>query len=1421
MKSFMKLPVGVGFILTFTLNSLAQDVPEVKNLRTEYLKNPIGIDKLSPRFSWEMESNERSTTQSAYEITVSTSKDGSNPVWNSGKIESDKSVNVEYDGDTLTPSTRYYWFVKIWDNKDTECNSTDTAIFETGLLNSGWGDAKWIKSSTYEQGEVDPDTLTIVDYSISMDFEINQIAAGPCFAKTSAGNYFMWQFNIATDGKEENTVYFRPHQWSNGSVSVIKEVEISDKIKLEQNVEYHLQIDIVGNTATTYINGIKIDVLENPSGENYGYADLGFRQAFNSALVSEQAYFDNIKVTTIVEGTEVNLFEEDFSDTSFAFSKGEIIDGRLFLTSDENGDAYAWQKDTETDPAWFTLEMDVTLQNDNAGIIFSAIDEENMYMWSINTHDQNYPLVRRHVYTNNSPSYSDTPIGDYYSKADLIGVERHLKIDVKNNVIKTYIDDVLVDTYEDASGGLCNGLLGFRAYNSGGTDEIALYDNIILKTYSTNDDSEIDTVITFSEDFEDDEHAFMNCEIVSVSGNNKMKFYSKSGDNRVLEGEGGIPIFRKEFSLDTDIKSAKIYSSALGVYDLFINGQRVGTSLEDSSIVYDELKPGWTNYNKTVQYTTYDVTNLLHPGDNAIGAQVASGWCSGNIANDDYENTEPCFIAKLVIQYVDGSTMNIVTDNTWLASDNGPICMADIYNGETYDARKEMNCYEAGFDDSEWFQTEIYKGFQGELKAFAGTPVRIRPELEREPESITIYNGRISNGSDYGKINTISKIDGTGIIQLEKGDTAVIDFGQNMVGWVRFFVKGESGTIMKLRFGEMLNDSGELSRGNDGPEGSIYTANLRTAKATINYFLKGSEGGESYRPSFTFFGFRYCEVTATRDIQIDSLVAEVVGSVNEEGSSLTTSSPDVNQLYSNIIWGQRSNFLSIPTDCPQRDERLGWTGDTQIFSRAATYNADVAAFFHKWMRDMRDSQREDGAYPDVAPYSSLVGYGNGAWAEAGIIVPWNVYLMYDDLGIIEENYESMEKYMDFLADQADGNYQYNGAATSYGDWVSYESTDSRFISVCYYAYAAQLMSKMSEALSVEEGDDYASKAEKYNSLYENIKTEFRSRYINSSGELGQKTQTAYLLALKLDLFSNETETKNGIDYLVKKIANNNNTLSTGFVGTGILNQTLSQVDKTNTAYNLLLQRNNPSWLYSIDQGATTIWERWNSYTKEDGFYDVDMNSFNHYSYGAVSEWMFRYMAGIEADESTPGFKHFILQPMPDFRTTIPDGQEKITSVNAVYDSYYGEIKSAWELNSDGFLSYTAKVPANSTATLYLPDTTDKIYEGSVLAKDAEGVTFVKKENGRAIYELESGTYSFGLNIASEINDNQTDDDFFIFPNPVHSKLTIAKEPVDYSISDLTGNTIQSGKSEDVNVEGLSIGVYFIRVGDTVYKFIKK
>ena len=854
--------------------------------------------------------------------------------------------------------------------------------------------------------------------------------------------------------------------------------------------------------------------------------------------------------------------------------------------------------------------------------------------------------------------------------------------------------------------------------------------------------------MTFSEDFEGAGNAFNATDIRDYGGSRQCYMEAAAGSaKRLMQQDGsivpGVPMFRKTFELSSGVRRARLYVTGLGVYNVFINGERVGQTDEDGKTLYDELKPGATEMKKTVFYTTHDVTALLREGKNAIGAEVSTGWWNGGIVHGIYGNKPNAFRALLKVELTDGTVLTIPTDLSWRSNTNGPLRKGDIYNGETYDARLEAGQFTPDYDDSDWFGTAVSNDFKGEIRAFEGPAIMAVEALRRYPKTIQIYEGTKANGKTFGAIDVLSELTDQNNFTLKAGQTAVIDLGQNASGWVSFTAKGERGTKLRFRFGEMPNTTGDRGRGDDGPAGSIYTENLRSAEATLYYTLRGAAEGESFHPTTTYFGFRYIEVTTSADVDLRDVIGETVTSAVDEKSSLRTSHPDVNQLYSNVMWGQRSNFVSVPTDCPQRDERMGWTADTQVYSMAGLYNGDTRNFYKKWMRDMRDAQRSDGAYGVIAPYHWGVGYGAAAWADAGVILPWKVYLMTGDKEILRENFEANERYMSFLAAQTGDGYQYNGGLTTYGDWVAYVSTDSRYCSVCYYAYDADLMARTCRALSEREGDTYSKKAEKYEQLFQNIKAEWQKRYLSNSKVPTQGTQCGYLMALRYNLLPDEQSITRTRTYLHRAIQNNAFKLNTGFLGTAILNQTLSENGLNDDAYTLLLQRNDPSWLYSVDQGATTIWERWNSYTKASGYGPVSMNSFNHYAYGIIAEWMFRHMAGIAPDEAQPGFKHFFLQPYPDTRTTLRYGQQRITSVDADFASDYGSIKAEWQCDGGKEMTYRVTIPTNTSATLRLPVGEGLyVYESGQVAEEAEGVTYTGTADGYATYEVGSGSYLF-------------------------------------------------------------------------------
>lgn len=813
-----------------------------------------------------------------------------------------------------------------------------------------------------------------------------------------------------------------------------------------------------------------------------------------------------------------------------------------------------------------------------------------------------------------------------------------------------------------------------------------------------------------------------------------------------IENAGGTPMFRKVFSCKRNAQ-VKITATALGIYNLWCNGHRVGTKNASGQTVFDEFNPGATVYSKRVMATEYDLSDYIVDGENVLLAVVAPGWWRGTIFYDTYgAGLGMAFCAEIE---VDGE--KIATDASWQAKWGGRVRAADLYHGELYNA--ELPSYEeissTGYDCADWFAPEVWCDqvietcklphipehhthiSDLEIVPFVGPAVRIRKHLSRKPQTVTLYNGIIDNGSDFGEINVVSTSANQDSFTLKKGETAVIDFGQNLVALPDLTLKAKKGTFVQIRVAEMLNDSGLLSRGNDNPKGSVYTINYRSAKSKIYYVANGAPEGEHYRSMFSFFGFRYLEISAKEDIEICDLTALVVGSDVEEVGSIETSHKDVNQLISNILWGQRGNFLSIPTDCPQRDERQGWTGDTQFFCNTAAYNANVLEFFRKWLTDARDSQHANGAYQDVIPMVRHWGPGGAAWADAPLIVARVMWRMYGDRTLIKENIEAFDKYMDWLASRG-----LQGPAPTYGDWLAYDLIDNSYISKAYYAWDAQIMAELHSALGNKE------KAERYTALYEKIRADFRASYIGNDGDLlpEYRKQTGYLLALKTGMFL-EQNIPMAADALEQNIVNNGYKLSTGFVGTAILSKTLSEFGKNNVAYSLLLQTEDPSWLYSVHQGATTIWERWNSYTHEKGFGDVNMNSFNHYSFGAVEEWMYRFMAGIEVDTAAPAFEHLILQPKPDSRagSELPQGQERITWVKAKYKSVKGLITSEWSF-TDGVFKYSAQTPVNTT--LHLPLVTDS--KEFLMNGEKFNISDFKTANGCAIIELAPGVYSFEI-----------------------------------------------------------------------------
>jgi alpha-L-rhamnosidase len=548
----------------------------------------------------------------------------------------------------------------------------------------------------------------------------------------------------------------------------------------------------------------------------------------------------------------------------------------------------------------------------------------------------------------------------------------------------------------------------------------------------------------------------------------------------------------------------------------------------------------------------------------------------------------------------------------------------------------------------------------------------------------------------------------------------VFDLGQNIAGWIKLKVKGKAGTKVTLRHVERLN-----------PDGTIYTTNLRDSKATDTYVLKGGEE-EVFEPRFTFHGFQYVEVTGFPGVpDKNAITGCAIYSAASPAGSFECSSSMVNQLYKNLTWSQRGNYISIPTDCPQRDERLGWMGDAQIFIRTGTFNMDIAAFFTKWMRDVVDAQSGEGAFPDFAPRlkdKALMKFESApAWGDAGIIVPWTIHRVYGDTRIIIEHWEAMVRWMDFLREANPDLVRRKKTGNNYGDWLSIKAdTPKDLLATAYWAYDAELMAKMAKVIGQR------SQASYYEELFQDIREAFQREFVLLDGRIKGETQTGYLLALAMNLVPENIRSKSA-EHLMENIKQRDWHLSTGFVGAGYLLPVLYQMGYTDVAYRLLLKETFPSWGYSIKHGATTIWERWDGWTEEKGFQDPGMNSFNHYAFGSVGEWFFRCVAGIDLDPEVPAYKLFKVQP------SIGGGLEY---AKAHYNSIHGKIVSGWKLE-DGKLLMDVTIPANTSAFVYVPtEDISQVTESGKPVKDSEGVKFLRMEKGAAVFKVGSGSYIF-------------------------------------------------------------------------------
>lgn len=698
------------------------------------------------------------------------------------------------------------------------------------------------------------------------------------------------------------------------------------------------------------------------------------------------------------------------------------------------------------------------------------------------------------------------------------------------------------------------------------------------------------------------------------------------------------PLFKRQFSIIKEVKCATLSITALGVYEAELNGQRVGEFI---------LAPGWTSYQHRLQYQTYDVTSMIQE-KNDLHIMVGKGWCVGRIGYENKSNNWHEYtgiLGILEITYLDDSKEVILTDESWKVT-KSPILWSEIYDGESYDARV----------------------------------------IAEEEEAVAIFehSKEILISQQGEEVKEIESVQPVKMIVTPKGER-VIDFGQNLTGYVAFEIDAKAGEQVAYSHAEVLDH-----------EGNFYTANLRAAKQQIFYTCK--EGKQSYKPHFSFQGFRYIRLDSwSGEIDLADFKAIVVHSNMRRTGYFECSNPMINQLFKNIIWGQKGNFLDVPTDCPQRDERLGWTGDAQVFIRTASYNYNVQKFFEKWLTDLKVEQFEDGGVPAVIPNMlGESGANSSAWGDAAVICPWQIYLTYGNQEVLVDQFESMKRWIDYIRAQGEDEYLWQ-TGHHYGDWVGLDApegsyrgaTDEGLIATAFYAYSTGLFIKAGKVL----GKDMAS----YEALYQNVRRAFNETYLNSD-EMAYNTQTAYALMLYFDLVDNKAEIAAKLAQHVKA---NGNKLTTGFVGTPYLLHALSQNGYAEIAYSLLLQEEYPSWIYSIKQGATTIWEHWDGLKPDGSMWSTDMNSFNHYAYGACADWMYGVMAGINTTEEQPGFKHILFKPVIDRR---------LDYVKASIETKEGIVASSWNKKGDQ-IEYRFIVPSGTTATICIEEMTYRVEAG--------------------------------------------------------------------------------------------------------------
>ena len=749
--------------------------------------------------------------------------------------------------------------------------------------------------------------------------------------------------------------------------------------------------------------------------------------------------------------------------------------------------------------------------------------------------------------------------------------------------------------------------------------------------------------------------------------------------------------FRQTFKIENKPVRARLYVSAFGLAEPWLNGAK---ATEDLFI------PGWPDYRRRVFYAAFEVTPMLRVGDNTLGLVLGDGWYSGTMIPRHQYGQQPMVSAFLDLTDGNGKVTTITTGTNWLWSDSGPITMNSIYHGETYDARRELDhwCDPTPGASEQWQPVTVKSGSSRNTPA--AFTARISPPVRR--------------------IERLKPV----AVTRRAPDVHIYDLGQNIAGWIRLRVKAEAGRDITIRFAEMLE-----------ADGSLHTRALRSAKATAHYIAKGT-GVEQWEPRFTYFGFRYVELSGAEEPLPDAIEGVVVHTELQPIGKFECSNPLLNQLWHNTLWSQKGNFLELPTDCPQRDERAGWMGDAQVFAPTALYNMDAGTFYRQWLFSVRDGLRDDprGGFPDVAPYTGF-GFGSAGWGEAGVIVPWNVWLHTGDRRVLEENLPAIQHALELMAAQSPDGIRV--CPSAWGDWLSpgfprYKSPPRQdLIATAYYAHAADLAARIADIL------ERPALAASNRALRDQARSAFQRAYIAPDGRVADDVQTSYLLTLAFDLAPPELREKI-VGHLVHTFAEKDNHLATGFLGTPLITPVLTDVGRADLAYEVLQQTTYPGWLFPVKNGATTIWERWNSWTPEEGFNKENMNSFNHYAYGSVVSWLYDTVAGLQPLPEAPGWKRFRIAPLPGGGLTHATGRVMTP---------HGLASSAWQVEKNE-VKLVVMIPPNTEAEVALPTVRPESVtcDGKPLATGSVRRTTIAGAE-RTVVTLPSGRYEFRMPLA--------------------------------------------------------------------------